>query len=71
MERAFYFWTGAILAGFWGFFAVWTYGSHDPDGSRTNMFWLSVGGTIVGVVLLLVAVIATAVGIALRERASE
>lgn len=35
------------------------------------MFWLSVGGTIVGVVLLLVAVIATAVGIALRERASE
>lgn len=71
MERAFYFWTGLILAGFFGFFAVWTYGSNDPDLSHTNVFWFSVGGTIVGIVLLLVAVIATAVAIALRERAAD
>ena len=68
MERAFYFWTGLVLAGFFGFFAVWTFDTYDSDLSHTNLFWFSVGGTVVGVILLFVAVIATAVGIAIREQ---
>ena len=68
MERAFYFWTGLILTGFFGFFAVWTYDEYDSDLSHTTLVWLTLGGTGLGVILLLVAVIATAVGIAIREQ---
>lgn len=69
MERAFYFWTGLIVFGFFGFFAWWTYDTYDSDLSHTGLFWFSVCGAAVGVLLLLVAVIATAVQVGIREGA--
>lgn len=69
MERAFYFWTGLVVTGFFGFFAVWTYGDAEPGRSHSALFWFTVVGAGVGAVLLLIAVIATAVGVAVREHA--
>ncbi len=68
---AFYFWTGLVVTGFFGFFVVWTSDAYDSDLSHTTLFWLTLGGTGLGMVLLLVAFIATAVEIAIRERAGD
>ena len=71
MERAFYFWTGLILTSFFGFFAVWIGETSPGDGSPGGLFWFSAVGTGIGLTLLLVAVIATAVRIGCREASGD
>lgn len=68
MERTFYLVVGLILTGFFGFFALWT--RDDRDGmSRTTEFWIGVGGTVAGVVLLLMFAVSSAVATGRSDRA--
>ena len=68
MERTFYLVVGLILTGFFGFFALWT--KDDRIGmSRTTEFWIGVGGTAVGVALLLMFAVSSAVATGRLDRA--
>lgn len=71
MERTFYVVAGTILAAFWGFFAWWTYDDFDEDLTHTTLFWVSVGGTCVGVFVLALGAVAGAVAAGRRDRASR
>ena len=61
MESAFYWVVGITMTVFFGFFAAWTYDEYDNDLSHTTLFWLSVGATVAGGLVLLIAAIATGV----------
>lgn len=64
-----FFWVvGLILTAFFGFFALWTRNQYDEDLSHTTLFWFSVGGSVLGGLLLLVAVIATGVAVGGGQR---
>ena len=47
VDRAFYFWTGLLLTGFFGFFAVWTHDTYDSDHSHRSV-WLTLVGSPLG-----------------------
>mgnify|MGYP001272407487 CR=1 FL=1 len=71
MTAGFFWVVGSILTAFFGFFAIWTHGQYDEDLSHTALFWFSVGGAVLGGLLLLIAVVATGVAVGRGERHSS